>query len=139
MNTTNPKSNSDIENVLASIRQVISDDIENKASPAQSNVVRIAPKTTQVTGQSMTGQSQKISASEDILDLTNSLDEVSRNNQPQPPIRSGPEPEANPIMSPKTECESAAAFAGLNKLNQKIQKEISDGSFGQKTIEQLLQ
>ncbi len=134
MNTINPKSNSDIENVLASIRQAISDDIEDKSSPAQSNVVRITPKPPQ-----MTGQAQKISESEDILDLTNSLDEVPRNNQPQPHIRSVPEPEGNPIMSPKTQCESVAAFAGLNKLNQNIQKEISDGSFGQKTIEQLLQ
>ncbi|MBL0941110.1 MAG: DUF2497 domain-containing protein [Alphaproteobacteria bacterium] len=176
MSKVNIENETSMEEVLASIRQIISEDIENhethssKSRPPQviakhnsfkvqalnedvldltdvlshdGTVVRLKPKQERKVDMKNASEiGPNLSESyENILDLVDAEEESTSQSQSLPhddqtPLSDHSRQEA--IFSPETVQKSVAALKDLNKLNEKVHDMISNGSFGQQTMEEFM-
>lgn len=176
MSKMNIENETSMEEVLASIRQIISEDIgdhdthKSKARTPQviarpssfkaqasnedildltdvlshdGTVIRLKPKQEKKSDIKNVPEIAPIltESYEDILDLVDV--EEAKPSQPQSSLHYERNTTPNQssqeaIFSPETAQKSVAALKDLNKLNEKVHEMISDGSFGQQTMEEFM-
>jgi len=177
MSKVNIENETSMEEVLASIRRIISDDVgehdAHKSPPRSSpvisqstsfknhalneddvldltdvlshdgTVIRLKPKQERARDMKAEPKSERNinKSDEDVLDLVDAEEDKASQSRPLPnhnlKTRSKPSSQ-EAIFSLETAQKSVAALKDLNRLNDKVHEMVSDGSFGQQTMEEFM-